>query len=194
MALEDILSRIRSDGEERAAAIVAEGERDRELELQEYREHLEKRFREELRRLSDRAEEHGKRMRFHVRKEIEREIANARRAVMDEAIEAAILRLVGLEDERYLAIVSNLLEKADLEGRIEVLISPSDERRITPSFLDRNSTSGKTFVLSDDRLREGAGGVLLKAGRISVNATFEMIARLCHEELVMSLAGHIGEG
>ena len=119
-----------------------------------------------------------------------RKMMNARRAMMDRAISKAVERLSSAEDERYLRMISTLLDGCDLNGEIQVLISPEDDSRITEEFLRKHSDKERKFVLSAER-HELGGGVIMRSGDISQNGTFQMIAELAHEQLIMKLSDQI---
>lgn len=188
MGLEDILARIRSDAEQKASAILEDGELEKREALSQYRAELEAFYGEEMKKLAQRTAELEQRMSFHVRKEAERELASARRALMDQAISAAVTKLSHLDDSRYLALVAGLIGSVDLKGEVAVVISKSDEGRITREFLDSISKPGLNLRLSSERHGLERGGVVLRGDGVSVNATFAMVARLAHEELIMELA------
>lgn len=188
MALEDILSRIRRDAEEKASTILREGEREKREALDAYRRELEAFFSREMKKLEQKSREREERMSFHVRREAEREVASARRALMDEAIEAAVRKLSNMGDREYLDAVAGLIEHCGLEGDVDVVISKGDEGRVTQAFLDGLPGRGMKLRLSDERHGLEKGGVILRGDGVSVNATFAMITRLAHEELVMALS------
>ncbi|MFO8182907.1 MAG: V-type ATP synthase subunit E [Candidatus Aegiribacteria sp.] len=187
MSLKAILAKIEKDAELKARAIIEAAEREREKELKEHQARMDDLFQREEEKVRARAEESRKRMEFHVRREAERKLMNARRSMIDSALDTAVDNLASAEDDDYLAMISSLLEECDLQGEVEVLISESDADRITPEFLRKHSGENRTFVLSDRRHGE-RGGVIFRSGDISQNGTFPMIAELAHDNLVMSLS------
>ena len=106
---------------------------------------------------------------------------------MDDAIGKAAGNLAETGDDDYLEMISSLVRGCNLNGKVEVIISSTDESRITSLFLSKHSENGREFILSDERHDE-AGGVIFKSGRISQNGTFPMIAELAHEDMVMMLS------
>jgi vacuolar-type H+-ATPase subunit E/Vma4 len=187
MSLEDILSRIRTDADAEAEAV-------RQDALREYREAEEiqgkvvaEKFSRELERLRVRILDHRKRMEFHIRRESGRQLLNARRSIMDNAIDDAVRKLAASDDKEYLLLVDSLIRSCGLEGAVEVIISEADQGRITADYLRKRSTKERKFTLSGER-HNGTGGVIFRSGRVSENATFSMIAELAHEEMVMRLA------
>lgn len=187
MSLKAILSKIEKDAEQKALSIIQAAERDREKELKEHQARMDELLQREEEKVLARAEESRKRMEFHVRREADRKLMNARRSMIDRAVDTAVDNLASTGDTDYLAMISSLLEGCDLQGEIEVIISESDADRITPDFLGKHSGKNRTFVLSDRRHGE-RGGVIFRSGDISQNGTFPMIAELAHENLVMKLS------
>lgn len=187
MSLNAILSKIEKDGEHKARAIIEAAEQEREKELKEHQARMDDLLRREEEKVLARAEESRKRMEFHVRREADRKLMNARRAMIDRAVDTAVDNLASAGDDDYLAMISYLLEGCDLQGEVEVVISGSDADRITPEFLQEHSNGNRSFVLSERRHGE-RGGVIFRSGDISQNGTFPMIAELAHENLVMELS------
>ncbi|MEA3266368.1 MAG: hypothetical protein U9P42_05425, partial [Candidatus Fermentibacteria bacterium] len=68
-----------------------------------------------------------------------------------------------------------------------VVICASDAERITRSFLKGLSTEKRQFVLAEDKHTDH-GGILMRSGDISLNATLSMISELNHDAMVMELS------
>jgi len=131
-----------------------------------------------------------KRKEFHVRMESTRKLMNARRSLMDQAITRAVEELSALEDGEYLRLIDGLLGGCGLEGEVSVVISPTDGKRITAAYLKKRSNDRVKFVLAKEN-HSAIGGIILRSGKISQNATFSMIADLAHEEMIMKLASAV---
>lgn len=187
MSLEAILSKIEADANKEAAIIRGEAEREKEKEREKQAGEIEEKRKKNLDRIKTRVQDMQKRKEYHVQRESERQLMNARRTLMDEAIRKAVENLSSESAENYLEMIASLLENCDIEGEVEVLISFADESRITAKFLEKHSTDSRKYFLSDNRHKE-TGGIILRAGRISQNGTFPMIAELIHEKLVMELS------
>lgn len=188
MSLEAIITKIQKDAELEAAAILEAAEDEKRMSLEKHASGLEEDFRRETDRIRSRVKESRKKKEFHVRREAARKLMNARRTMMDRAIDRAVDSLADADDEVYLKLISSLLLGCDLRGDIQVVISRRDEKRITGAFLDKHSGRDRKFVLSDER-HDLRGGIIFRSGDISQNGTFPMIAELAHEELIMELSG-----
>ncbi len=187
MSLEAILSKIEADANEEAAIIRRKALDEKEKERDKQTGEIEEKRKRDLDRIKARVQDMQKRKEYHVQREAVRQLMNARRTLMDEAIRKAVINLSSENEENYLSMIASLLNKCDIEGEVEVLISSADESRITAKFLERHSTDSKKYILSDNRHNE-TGGIIFRAGRISQNGTFPMIAELIHERLVIELS------
>ena len=187
MSLEAILSKIEKDANKEADIIRGEAEREKEKEREKQTGEIEEKRRKDLDRIKSRVQDMQKRREYHVQRESVRQLMNARRALMDEAIRKAVENLSSESSKKYLEMIAALLESCDIEGEVEVVISSEDESRITSKFLEKYSTDSRKYVLSDNRHKK-TGGIIFRAGRISQNGTFPMIAELIHEKLIMELS------
>ncbi len=187
MSLEAILLKIKTDAEKEADVIRGEAEREKEKEKEKQAGEIEEKRRKDLEKIKSRVQDMQKRKEYHVQMESVRQLMNARRTLVDEAIRKAVVNLSSESSEKYLEMIASLLGSCDIEGEVEVLISSADESRITAKFLKKHSTDTRRYILSNNRHKE-TGGIIFRAGRISQNGTFPMIAELIHEKLVMELS------
>ncbi len=187
MSLEAILSKIEGEARQKAEAIREAADKEKVAALSNHAEVLKEKHSRDIAKIRSGIEEEHKRKEFHVRREAARKLMNARRAMMDDAIGKAPGNLADAGDAEYLEMISSLLSSCDLSGKVEVIISPADESRISSPYLRKHSKDGREFVLSEERHDE-TGGVIFKSGKISQNGTFPMIAELAHEDMVMMLS------
>ena len=190
MSLEAIEKKIREDGKAEAKRIGAEAEEERRQRLEEEKQKLESQLADRQKRLKKRMEDRRQRLAAHERRGAEQRIQNARRALIDGAIDAAVDRLASLDDEEYRKLLGHLLDACTLQGEVEVLAAEADRERLTADFLKEYSTDDRSFVLADEN-HSGRGGLVFRSGKISQNATFDMIAGLAHDELVMQLSAEV---
>jgi len=190
MSLEDIISRIRTDAETEAEAIREKAAAERQETERTHARQVEEQYAKELERLKSRMLDHRRRMEFHIRREAGRRLLGARRSLIDGAITGAAGKLAALGEAGYLELVDALIAACTLTGEVEVLIAETDSRRITADYLGKRSTKERRLSLSKER-HEAAGGVIFRSGRVSENATFPMIAKLAHEDLVMRLSPRV---
>jgi len=191
MSLEAIEKRITDEAAEEAAEIVEAAKAEREEALAAARKSLEEEYAQDLQKLGAESSDTRNRLSYHVRREEERRYETAARQAIDSAIDSAVRRLASLQDAEYLELISGALRRCSFRGEVEVVISPSDEKRITQQFLSAAGDSVRTFSLSRER-HDQIGGVILRSGRISLNATFSRIAALSHEQIVRKLSDTAG--
>lgn len=185
MSLEAIRRKIAGDAREEAERMVSEAEQEKKVALDEKRAQLSDRAEKDRARLGESLKQRKSRLREHVLKEAERKLLNQRRSLIDEAIRKAVHSLPDSED--YTGIVSAVLGRCDFTGEVEVIISGADRERFDQAFLDSHSTDKVKFKLSEEN-HDAPGGVILRSGRVSQNATLQMMASLVHEDLVMELS------
>ncbi|MFO7949713.1 MAG: V-type ATP synthase subunit E [Candidatus Fermentibacteraceae bacterium] len=190
MSLEAIEKKIREDGKAEAERIEAEAEAERRKRLEEEKQKLESQLAGRQKRLKKRMEDRRQRLAAHERRGAEQRIQNARRDLIDGAIDAAVDRLASLGDGEYRKLLGHLLDTCTLSGEVEVLVAEADRERVTADFLKEHSTDERSFVLADES-HSGRGGLVFRSGKISQNATFDMIAGLAHDELVMQLSAEV---
>jgi vacuolar-type H+-ATPase subunit E/Vma4 len=187
MSLQAILSKIEEDAKNKVKSILDAAEKEKNSALEEHRKMLTERFHQQKEKLMSSMEESRRRREFHVQREAQRRILNARRSMMDAAIDDAVESLAAADDRKYLSMIAHLLHGCDLKGDVQVIISPADRSRITQSFLKEHSSADRKFILSEET-HGSRGGVIMRKGDISQNGTFPMIAELAHEELIMKLS------
>jgi len=124
-------------------------------------------------------------MKHHLHREMEKALLSHRRHLVDRAIEQAVRDIAG--DKDYLNLIEALLSGCDLTGEVEVITAEADSGRITPEFLRKASSEKTTFVLSADHHGD-CGGIIMRSGDISLNATLSMLAELNHDSMVMELS------
>lgn len=185
MSLEAIRQKIIQDAETEAERLLSLARHERKAALEETRARLTARAEKDRARLLETLREKKARMRDNALRTEERSLLNTRRSLMDEALDLAVDDLVASRE--YADLMASFMKRCDLVGEVEVIISENDRERITQSFLDSLSSPGVRFRLSAER-HSSRGGVILRSGKVSQNATLDMVASLVHEELVMELS------
>jgi V/A-type H+-transporting ATPase subunit E len=194
MSLDAIAKRIAEEASAEASALLGAAKAEREEALKAAKKDLEEEYSRDLRRLNAEAADSRSRLGYHVRREEERRVENAARRTLDAAIDAAARKLAALPDSEYLALIKATLGQCSFKGEVEVLISAADESRITQSFLSGAGGPDRSFRLSTER-HDQVGGVVLRSGKISLNATFSRVAALSHETIVRELSAMVaGQG
>lgn len=185
MSLEAIRQKIMEDAETEAEKLLSRARAEKKAALEETRARLAVRAEKDRARLLENLRERKARMRDNALRTEERNLLHARRSLMDDALNRAVDDLVASHD--YLDLIASFLRQCDLKGEVEVIISGNDRDRITQAFLDSHSSREMVFRLSTEN-HSSRGGVILRSGKVSQNATLDMVASLVHEELVMEMS------
>ncbi len=193
MALEAILEKIKRDAEKEAESIVTSAKSEQEKKTSAKKKELDAEHRKNIEKMELQMKELKKKKMFHVQAEAEKQILNARSTMINDAIDKAVDKLINSDDGSYLELIGSLLDSCTFTGMVEVLISQGDAGRITVGYLSGKGSDDRQFVLSDER-HAGKGGIVMRSGKISQNATISMIAELAHEDIVMNLAPLIDIG
>jgi V/A-type H+-transporting ATPase subunit E len=189
MAVEEIIARIRSDAEEEAQRILAEGRNEAAEVSAEAGTRIEAQRKELHARAEQRAAEERNRITTLARLSARRELLDAKQALIDRVFSEAAVRIEALPAAEYRAFVTRLLKEHVESGEEEVLVGES-EKRIDQAFLDSVSAElgrGKRLRLSDER-RRIRGGFILRSGRVETNCALETILRDARETLEIEIA------
>ncbi len=185
MSLKAILAKIENDGKEKAEEIINSAKKERKEILLKEKSILKERQSKDIERINRKVEAHLKQMSSHIVRETEKALLSHRRKIVDAAINDAVKSVASSSD--YLDLMVSLLEICDLTGTVEVLICKNDTKRITDKFLEKLSSKNRKFVLAEDKHTD-FGGIIMRSGDISMNATLSMIAELNHDSMVMELS------
>ena len=92
--------------------------------------------------------------------------------IIDEILQDAHVRLVGLDDGAYFDFMCRLLDKYATEGKGEILLSPRDKNRVTAEF--KAAAEGKGLTISE-QTRDIDGGFVLSYGSIEENCSIDAL-------------------
>lgn len=185
MSLKAILAKIENDGKEKAEEIINSAKKERKELLLKEKAILKERQGRDVEKINRKVEAHLKQMSSHIVRETEKALLSHRRKIVDAAINVAVQNVASSSD--YTELMVSLLEICDLTGTVEVVICKNDSERITDKFLEKLSSKNRKFVLAEDKHTD-FGGIIMRAGDISMNATLSMIAELNHDSMVMELS------
>jgi len=107
-----------------------------------------------------------------------------RREVLDETIEAALVKLKNLPADEYFAVLKKLALQYAQKGEGELILSAADKARMPADFIDsiNSQLGGGSLSLADDTAKID-GGFILRYGGIEENCTFDAIAEQKHENI-----------
>jgi len=185
MSLDAILAKVEKDAQEKAGRIINEAGEEREKALHQVKSRIKESHHRDVERIRGKVESRSRRMKQHMQREMEKALLSHRRRLVDRAIEEAVKEIAKAPD--YLEIIRTLLGGCDLQGEVEVITAAEDKQKITEAFLGKASTGKTVFVLSEENHNDH-GGIIMRSGKISLNATLSMIAELNHDSMVMELS------
>jgi V/A-type H+-transporting ATPase subunit E len=194
MALEGILEKIGKIAEEKVGAIEEESRLKRqeivsraESQAREIRERI-------LKEASQKAQQERRQASVSAELEYRKEILKERRKLMEDCFQAALEELLHLPTEKYRALVGKMLLKTVVSGEESIVISPEDQKRIDPKFVDAVNDelrrAGKKGQLqlegTSPRLR---GGFVLRTEDTEMDCSFGSLLDQLKDELQAEVAG-----
>lgn len=185
MSLQAILAKIDNDANKQADDIIQSARDEQKEALHVVKSRIKERHQRDAERIRNKTEANARQMRSHVRREMEKALLSHRRKIVDNVISDSVKKVASVPD--YLDLMSTLLKGCDLQGTVEIVICAKDADRITSDFLKKHSTGKRQFVLAEDNHTDH-GGILMRSGDISLNATLSMISELNHDFMVMELS------
>nr|WP_325294806.1 V-type ATP synthase subunit E family protein [uncultured Oscillibacter sp.] len=102
----------------------------------------------------------------------------AKQEMVEKAYELALQKLCSLPEEKYTAVLAELLIQASSSGKEEVIFSEADRRKVGKAAVEKaNKDSGKKLTLSGET-RPIQGGFILRSENVEVNCAFDTLVRL----------------
>ena len=102
----------------------------------------------------------------------------AKQEIVEKAYELALQKLCSLPEEKYTAVLAELLIQASSSGKEEVIFSEADRRKVGKAAVEKaNKDSGKKLTLSGET-RPIQGGFILRSENVEVNCAFDTLVRL----------------
>lgn len=102
----------------------------------------------------------------------------AKQEMVERAYGLALQKLCSLPEEKYTAVLAELLVQASSTGKEEVVFSEKDRRKVGKAAVDKaNKDGGKKLVLSGET-RPIQGGFILRSENVEVNCAFDTLVRL----------------
>lgn len=185
MSLQAILAKIENDAKAQADEILQSALDEQKKAIHVVKSRIKERHNRDAERIRNKVEANARQLKSHSRREMEKALLSHRRQIVDSVISDSVKNIASSPD--YLDLMSILLGECDLDGKVEVVICTNDAERITQAFLKELSTEKRQFVLAEDKHTDH-GGILMRSGDISLNATLSMISELNHDAMVMELS------
>ena len=102
----------------------------------------------------------------------------AKQEMVEKAYGLALQKLCSLPEEKYTAVLAELLIQASSTGKEEVIFSDKDRRKVGKAAVEKaNKDGGKKLTLSGET-RSIQGGFILCSENVEVNCAFDTLVRL----------------
>ena len=119
--------------------------------------------------------------------DIKKGLLGMRREVIDSVFEKVADALHDLPKDKYLSIISGMIEDAAEDGDV-VVISKADKKIITADFIKKVAAKLKISLSLADECGDFAGGILLKSRGYDKNLTVEVETEILREEIETKIA------
>ena len=189
MAVDDILKKIKTDAEDAAREILAEGRKDADEVLATARGRAESERQKMQAKARQRADEERNRIITLTRLASRRDILSEKQSLIDRVFEDTRKKILEMGRDDYRRLIGNFL-KDNVEAGDQDVILDDGETRIDQAFLDEATRSlglpGR-LKLSSERRKIG-GGFILRSGKIETNCALDTILRDARERLEADVA------
>ena len=102
----------------------------------------------------------------------------AKQEMVEKAYGLALQKLCSLPEEKYAAVLAELLIQASSTGKEEVIFSDKDRRKVGKAAVEKaNKDGGRKLTLSGET-RSIQGGFILRSENVEVNCAFDTLVRL----------------
>ena len=102
----------------------------------------------------------------------------AKQEMVEKAYDLALQKLCSLPEEKYAAVLAELLVQASSTGKEEVIFSDKDRRKVGKTAVEKaNKDGGKKLTLAGET-RSIPGGFILRSENVEVNCAFDTLVRL----------------
>ena len=124
------------------------------------------------------AAEHEERLISVAQMESRKVVLQVKQEMIEKAYALALKKLCSMQEDQYIEVLKQLILKASVSGREEVIFSPEIRETIGKTAVEQvNQATGKNLLLSEET-RLIPGGFILKDGNIEVNCAFDTLVRL----------------
>lgn len=118
---------------------------------------------------------------------------SAKQEMLDKAFDAAMGKLMGLSEEAYTELLTNLALEGVSTGREALVFSVKDRprygKRVVIAANEKLEAMGRTAQLTlSQESREFDGGLYIQDGNIETNCTFSTILRMLREQMAAEVA------
>ena len=102
----------------------------------------------------------------------------AKQEMVEKAYDLALKKLCSLPEEKYTAVLADLLIEASSTGKEEVIFSDKDRRKVGKAAVEKANKDGKKSLTLSGETRSIPGGFILRSENVEVNCAFDTLVRL----------------
>ena len=187
--IDKITQRIGADTQAEIDRILADAAAQAEAAADKFRTQAEAEDRDLLAKSERTAAEREERLVSAAQMEARKVTLSARQEMVERAYELALKTLCTLPQERYTAVLTDLLVKAAPDGKGSVIFAPGDRERVGAAAVKAaNSRLKDGGLILAEETRPIQGGFILVNGRVEINCTFDTLVRLQRSETAGAVA------
>lgn len=187
MGIENIIDRIISDAQKKAAEIENEGSKKSAETLDEAKKKSSAVKAQIIASAQTQAAEEKRRTLAFARLEARNAVLAEKQKAISVVFEKAYERLLHLSDKEYSQLVRKLLIESAVTGEEEIIFSPKDKKRITLDLVNAVNTALKSdgrkgSLKISEETREIEGGFILRSDGVEINNSFSSLLSILREE------------
>ena len=176
--IEKITQRIGADAQAEIDRVLGEARAEAEKILAKYKAQAEAEAADLDAKNQKAAAEREERLPGTAQMEARKAALAAKQEMVEKAYDLALQKLCSLPEEKYAAVLAELLLQASSTGAEEVIFSEKDRRKVGKAAVEKaNKDGGKQLTLSGET-RPIQGGFILRSENVEVNCAFDTLVRL----------------
>lgn len=191
--LEQLTNKILEDAKLQADRTIKQAQEEAQSILDQARKRTEAQCDKIITDAQQQAEELKERLMSVAELNARKERLRVKQELIGQAFDQALERLCSLPEDQYFALLADLITMASTTGAETIVLAERDLKRLPPDFVanvnDKVKTKNRPGSMS--LARESApikGGFVLKAGKVSVNHSFEAVLKQNYDHLAMEVA------
>ncbi|HHX01220.1 MAG TPA: hypothetical protein GX739_00975 [Firmicutes bacterium] len=191
--LEQLTNKILEDAKLQADRTIKQAQEEAQSILDQARKRTEAQCDKIITDAQQQAEELKERLMSVAELNARKERLRVKQELIGQAFDQALERLCSLPEDQYFALLADLITMASTTGAETIVLAERDLKRLPPDFVanvnDKVKTKNRPGSMS--LAQESApikGGFVLKAGKVSVNHSFEAVLKQNYDHLAMEVA------
>ncbi len=185
---ERIIQRILSGAESRAEAILAEANEQAARAIDGAKKTAADKQKRALNQAELQAAEQKRCILGTYQLEARKNMLKTKQDIIENVFKRALYELSNLSQEDYFQLLSRIIVTAVEKGDETVILSPRDKERVPAGFWENinrrlQDTGRKGQLILAEETRDMSGGVVLQAGDIEINSSFNALLEMYREEL-----------